>query len=275
MAENSKGIWAQFRREPLVHFLVLAAILFAANALAGRRDQETIAVDVATQDYLLQRRQELAPGDKTEAEKAAIIEEFIEQELLVREARKQGLDDSSRIRALLVKNMRFLIAGEIADPDDEELQILFQKTVDRYTRNPALTFDHAFYSNPKDAPADALKRLRAGESHLEMGDTTSRLATLTRIDDVGAETIFGPDQAASIMKLDDKKWHGPFVSKNGVHYLRNSKVHPAPPPNFEDAKEWLKQEWILARSREIIDQKVSEIRKEYRILIEVPEKVSP
>lgn len=101
-ADPFAGAGHFLKREPLVHFLGLAALLFVANAVFSGEDREVITVDVATQEYLVQQRQDLLLRDMTDEEKAAVVESFIEEEILVREARKRGLENGARIRALLV-----------------------------------------------------------------------------------------------------------------------------------------------------------------------------
>jgi hypothetical protein len=89
-ADRSAGVGHFLKREPLVHFLGLAALLFVVNAVFSGDHREVITVDIATQQYLIQQRQELVLRDMTEDEKAAVVGSFIEEEILVREARKRG-----------------------------------------------------------------------------------------------------------------------------------------------------------------------------------------
>ena len=65
-------------REPLLHFLGLAALLFVANALLSGDQRELIIVDLATQEYLLQQQQNLRLSPLSEQEKIDIIEGFLQ-----------------------------------------------------------------------------------------------------------------------------------------------------------------------------------------------------
>ena len=58
------------KREPLVHFFVLAALLFVANSLVSGDSREVITVDVATREYVIKQRQNLILRDLSEQEKA-------------------------------------------------------------------------------------------------------------------------------------------------------------------------------------------------------------
>ena len=112
---------ASLIREPLVHFAVLAGLLFLGSALISSGEKELIVIDAATQEYLFQRGRDVLLRDLRQDEKQAIIDLFIEEELLVREARKRGFTDNSRVRALLIQNMRFFLRKDHPDPTEEEL----------------------------------------------------------------------------------------------------------------------------------------------------------
>lgn len=62
-AVPTRAVWSFLKREPLVHFLALAALLFLANAIFSRDDREVIRVDIATQEYLIDQRQDLLQRD--------------------------------------------------------------------------------------------------------------------------------------------------------------------------------------------------------------------
>jgi hypothetical protein len=71
--------------------------------------------------------------------------------------------------------------------------------------------------------------------------------------------------------LDDGHWNGPFASASGVHFLRVAERHPGSRPRFEDAKNWLKQEWMMAKNREIVARELASMRTNYRIDVLQPE----
>ena len=117
---------ARLLRDPLVHFLVLAGLLFAAQAIFVGDRRQVITVDAAAQEFLFKQQEDLLLRPLSETEKAEIVQNYVEEEILVREAVSRGFTDSSRVRTLLVQNMRFFIAGEIPDPTDEELKAWFE-----------------------------------------------------------------------------------------------------------------------------------------------------
>jgi parvulin-like peptidyl-prolyl isomerase len=60
-------------------------------------------------------------------------------------------------------------------------------------------------------------------------------------------------------------WHGPFESVQGVHLVRVAERHPPEPGVFENLETYLRQEWLMTRTRELQQERVAEIRAGYRI----------
>lgn len=253
-----------------MHFIGFAALLFVANTLFSGDEREVITVDFATQEYLIQQRQDLHLRDMTDEEKAEVVQDFIEGEILVREARKRGFENSSRIRFLLIQNMRFFMAREIPDPTEEDLRAFFDENIERFETEPTITYDHVLFSDPDTVPADTLEVLRAGADYLSIGDTNVFTAKLASAGEQQIVATFGREQAPGILSIDDDQWHGPFTSPNGAHFMRVSERHPGMRYTYEVAKNWLEQEWLMTRRREIVERELAIMRENYRIEVLQP-----
>jgi hypothetical protein len=100
-------------RQPVIHFLVLGAILFVARRApeppAPGLARLPVVVDAARIREEFTERSGLVPSA---AEEAALVEGAIEEELLYREALARGLDRHDRsVRHRLAEKMRFLSPG--------------------------------------------------------------------------------------------------------------------------------------------------------------------
>lgn len=270
-ADPSAGARHLLKHEPLVHFIGLAALLFVANTVFSGDNREVITVDVATQEYLVQQRQDLLLRDMSDEEKAAVVESFIEEEILVREARKRGLENSGRIRALLLQNMRFFMASDVPTPTEEDLRAFFEEYIERFQTEPTITYEHVFFSDPDTVPAGTLELLHAGADYRSIGDTNSFTTKLAKAGERQIVATFGREQAPRILGIDDDRWHGPFASPNGAHFMRVSERHPGTRPSYEAAKNWLEQEWLMAKNREIVERQLGVMRENYRIEVLQPE----
>ena len=77
----------------------------------------------------------------------------------------------------------------------------------------------------------------------------------------------GPDFANTVEKLPDGEWQGPVDSTRGRHLVRVVEQHPPEVATFERVEQYLRQEWIMTRTRELQQERIDEIRERYRIEI--------
>ncbi len=97
-------------KEPLVHFLVLALLLFAIDYVFSSSQKERIVVDQQSIDYLIKQRADLELRELSAEEKQETIESYIDDEILLREAYKRGLNNNdSRMRRNMILKMRGLL----------------------------------------------------------------------------------------------------------------------------------------------------------------------
>ena len=70
----SARLWNALRREPLVHFLALAALLFVAYHLLRPSARESIVIDQPSIDELARRQEELLARPLSDEERRALVE---------------------------------------------------------------------------------------------------------------------------------------------------------------------------------------------------------
>jgi len=108
--------WRRAAREPLLHFAILGALLFAVYALArGRRHGDgaaapgarpAIEVGAATIDRLADSFRRAWKREPTRDELAEMTLDYVDDEILYREALAQGLDrDDPAVRRRMIEKM--------------------------------------------------------------------------------------------------------------------------------------------------------------------------
>lgn len=267
--QPEKGSVGRLYREPLVHFTLLALIIFLFNEFVGNDDKEVIFVDAATQQYLFDREQEFVLRELSDNEKQAIIRSFVDDEILVREAQKKGFTNSSRIRTLLIQNMRYFLKMDLPSPTEKELITFFNNNIELFETPAAISYDQVFFKDSDTIPSETLRRLNGRADFKSFGDKglfgSQRLVRASKRD---ISRTFGPAIAKKILSIDDTSWHGPFVSQYGAHFLRITERHKPFKPRYEDVSEWVVMQWNMHKNRENLDRDLTEIRKSYRVEIE-------
>jgi hypothetical protein len=260
---------AALASEPLVHFLVLAALLFVAYALLAPAGEDRIVIDRAAIDRAVAEQETVLARPLSEEERQAAIRSLIDQEVLLREAYRRGLDRDAVVQRHLVQKMRLILAEDQAEPSEAELRAFLEANPERYRTPPTVTLQEAFYADPGAVPADALQRLRAGAEPDDIGEgpdllgpTPARYSLRDLIGPMGAEV------ARRIFELPAGAWDGPFASERGLHFVRVLERQPAGLPAFEEIAGTLRQDWFFARQEEAVAARLRELRAGYRIVVE-------
>jgi peptidyl-prolyl cis-trans isomerase C len=221
-------------KEPLLHFLLLGAVLFALNTWresrppvtnAGARIEVTAAViERLRAAYERQFGQPPGAGEMREQ-----VTAHIREEVLFREAVALGLDrDDTIVRRRLAQKMEFL-ANDIvsgAGPKEAELREFFAKNSSRYARSGRVTFRHVYFSTEKRGPKaesaarEGLAALKKGESDAAMGDPFLHGFEFVEREPDDVIAAFGSDFAKQLETQATGEWSGPVASSYGIHLVR-------------------------------------------------------
>jgi len=270
-------------REPLVHFLVLGAIVFAAFGLAAVRNdtqEGRIVVDRGRVEHLVTgflRTWRRPPSAK---ELDVLVEDHIREEVFYREALAMGLDkDDTIVRRRMRQKLEFLLgdASTIVEPTDAQLEAWLERNPGKFSVEPARAFSQIYFSPGRDgegAPAAASRALakldRAGGDAVAegLGDATMlpRAMALTSVREIGS--VFGDDFARQVAELEAGRWTGPVRSGYGWHLVRVSDRTEGGPRPLRDVREAVQREWQAAKSRETLDATYARLRGKYSIELE-------
>ena len=284
-APKAKGNWGRLLSEPLVHFVVVGALLFGAYRLVHNEPQATIdsrQIELTKDDlrqlavtWLAQGR----PGPTTE-QLRSLVDQKVTEEILFREAVALGLDrDDQIIKRRLAQKMDFLAADVAAmkEPTKAELMEWFSKNSQPFALPPHMNFRHLYFSPDKrgegarDAAAAALA-LIAGRSpdSSEVASVADPFMFKGYYGDATPEQLskeFGPQFAETLFTLEPGAWRGPVQSGYGWHLVWIYSVEPGRVPAFEEVEPDVKSAWIDDRYREVKQAALDEMRSRYDVVI--------
>src|SRR5512138_201445 len=197
-------------KDPLVHFLLIGAALFAVSAWRGemiRAGRERITISA---EQIAKARDTAALGqgrELTAAEVDDLAESMVREEVLYREALALGLDkNDDEVRRRLVEKMNY-VSQDLADPapsSPTELRDFYAASPDLFTIPPLVSFDQVFFSPTERGErleADAmagLAALRAGTAPDQVGDHTPLRAAYDDAPRDQIRVLFG-DQIAETL----------------------------------------------------------------------------
>src|SRR4029453_10496070 len=146
-------------REPLVHFLLLGAVLFIAYGLVSKSGSSDgprkITVTQGQIENLVSAFAKAWQRPPTSEELAALVRDLVREEVYCREAMALGLDrDDTVIRRRLRQKMEF-ISDDLAtqaQPTDAELDAYLTAPPDSFRVERRFTFTHVFLDPEKHGP---------------------------------------------------------------------------------------------------------------------------
>lgn len=268
--------------EPLVHFLLLGALLFAGYEWMNRGQPEPGRIVVAQGqiDSLKASFTRVWQRPPTPSELDGLIQDHIREEVLAREAKALGLDlDDTVIRRRLRQKMEF-IAHDLAtleEPTEADLREFLAKHEERFRIEPRLTV-RQIYLNPSQR-GDALERdaerllaelNRPGAKvdFRSLGDATMLNPELVDVPAGEVSRQFGEEFAQYVESLPVGLWKGPVSSGYGMHLVIVETRTPGRTPELAEIREEIVREWAEARRREQNEQFYQELRKQYAVTIE-------
>ncbi|NNC73223.1 MAG: peptidyl-prolyl cis-trans isomerase [Sphingomonadaceae bacterium] len=258
-------------REPLVYFLLAGALLFLLIGRGGDNepaDRNIIVGDaeIARISANWERTWQRPP---TRAELDRLIDDFVREEILYREALRLGLDeDDTVIRRRLRSKMEFLARAEVesVSPDDATLQEWLDDNAARYAEGARTSFEQVYIGAGGD-DGEELAQLRAGADSASVGEPLSVPRSLERASRTDIARQFGEQFAASLDPLEVGGWQGPVPSGFGRHLVRITAREPGEPARLSEIRQRVENDWRTATLDDRQEDAYRALRESYTVEI--------
>ena len=275
----------QLLKEPLLQFLIIGAGIYGAYALFGTAEDDfrdtTILVDSNRINAMISQWERRWNRLPTRKEIDGLIEAYIREDLLYRQAVAMGLNEDDPItRRRMAQKLEFLTSdlSQMQQPQEGELEQYFAGNAESYRGLDTISFIHVFLDpdKRKDATlgdaAEILEQLRAaGEPDAETLHAGDRLmlqndfASATELD---IKRQLGSGFAEVVMELEAGLWHGPVLSGYGVHLVYVYEFVAAPPAVFEDLQARVLDDWHAQKREQFNADFVKSLKSRYQIVID-------
>lgn len=271
----------RFLREPLLHFLLAGGAIFLVYALINgegwHRSRITVtAAKINQMTEVFTKTWQRPPGRD---ELKAMIDDYVKEELYVRQALELGLDkDDTVVRRRLRQKMEFLSNAEAESlaPADAELQAYLASHPSSFEVEPQIAVEQVFLSAERRAgtieeDAAAMLAMLTSKPDTDvstLGDPTMlppRLP-LSSLSSIGG--TYGPEVSEAARKATVGRWLGPVQSSYGFHLIRVTERKPGRIPALAEVRDAVTAEWVQAKRREVEDRSLAEMLKRFEVVIE-------
>jgi hypothetical protein len=266
---HTPATWLQRAlREPLTHFIVLGALIFAADAffLSVRGDPQEIVISKET---YAEARGAFVAGMKREptaAELKVLTDRWVDNEVLFREGLALGMDrgDQAMKDRVVFKVLTATQSG-LALPkiDEAGLREWFESRRDQYDLPARLSFEEAVIS-VSDSTPEKLKKFVTALNGQQVPELEASLRVFKDRPRPSLDQSYGAAFADALEKQTTGTWVV-LESKEGYRALRLTELTPARAVSYDEMRERVYTDWKEITSSQLTKNAIREIAKKYRI----------
>ncbi|MCZ6915655.1 MAG: peptidylprolyl isomerase [Gemmatimonadetes bacterium] len=276
-------------KEPLLHFLALGAVLFAIGILRGDAAQPSnnrIAITPGVVERLLEGFRLTWQRPPTEDEFRGLLQDYLKEEVLYREALVMGLDrDDQIIRRRMRQKLEFLTADlvESIEPTDEDLQAHLDANPNLYRQETRISFTQVFFQERPDAEqprSSALSMLQYLRTTPDadpevLGDPFMYPAAHRDMLERDLLSVFGEEFTAQIVELPVGEWSGPVTSAFGLHVARGDALESGRLSELHEVRNAVYRDLVSERVREAEQGYFEGLLSQYTVTMEWPDGMEP
>ena len=151
-----------FLSEPFLHFLLIGLAIFLSSFyISKKREIHTIIIDKSVLAKLTLAWETQFGRTPNNNELKMALDDYIKQEVLVREAQQLGLNqDDEIIKRRLQQKMAFILKDNIIvpDPDSSTLESYYKRNAHKFTEAPKVSFSHIYFNTDNGTIEKAKER---------------------------------------------------------------------------------------------------------------------
>ncbi len=257
-------------REPLLHFLLLGALLFGVDHyLVTRNDDPRTIVVSASVDAEAKQLFKASRGREPDAkELAALRRVWLDNEVLYREGLALQVDkgDTAIRERVIFKALSVVDANTKLPPvTDEVLRKWFDGHRAKYDEPPRFDFQEAVLSG--DASEAAVRAFVDNLNAGKPGEAEAGLRVFKGRPRSNIEQSYGQDFAKALEATPPQTWTA-MKGRDGWRAVRLDLLTPAKPGVFEVLRNVIQQDWTDATLAEQRSAAVRGLMGKYKVVIE-------
>ena len=261
-------------REPLLHFLVLGAALFALDhAFVTRADDpHLIVIDAAADDEARQVFRAARGHDPDRTEMAALRGLWLNNEVLYREGLAMQVDRGDKaIRDRVIFKALSMVDANVSlpTPDDARLRQWFDRHRATYDEPARFDFQEAVLAG--DGSEAAVRAFVAALNAGTPGDAKAGLRVYKARPGPNLDQSFGDGFAKTLEAATPGAWF-PVSTRDGWRAVLLDAVTPPRPARFETVRNVVQLDWADATAAEQRTAAVAALARKYTVRIEAEQR---
>ena len=255
-------------QEPTVHFFLMAVVIFVIYAISQTNRENLLEVDQREIDARV-FIQEMTTGQPLNDEQRQFIaSNYVEEQILVREAIALGLDNDARIHDMLAQKMRHVLSGDVIQPTADDLNNYYEENLERYRTLPLVSVNELVLNTQDELGAEVQAFLDSGsDAEMILAATAGNEAPLPNVNRIDLANIFSPEFSEQVFNAESEGWVGPYTSNRGQHWLKITERSEANLPPLNEITDRVRLDWIAEEEEILLQQEVDKLWDQYTIIV--------
>ena len=255
-------------QEPTVHFFLMAVVIFVIYAISQTNRENLLEVDQREIDARV-FIQEMTTGQPLNDEQRQFIaSNYVEEQILVREAIALGLDNDARIHDMLAQKMRHVLSGDVIQPTADDLNNYYEENLERYRTLPLVSVNELVLNTQDELGAEVQAFLDSGsDAEMILAATAGDEAPLPNVNRIDLANIFSPEFSEQVFNAESESWVGPYSSNRGQHWLKIIERSEANLPPLNEITDRVRLDWIAEEEEILLQQEVDKLWNQYTIVV--------
>jgi hypothetical protein len=257
-------------REPLLHFVVLGGLLFAADqVVAGRaEDPHTIVVGSEVDSEAVEVFEESRGREPNDEELKALHQVWLDNEVLYREGLAMQVDkgDDAIRERVIFKALSVIDANVKLPPiNDKQLREWFESHRAKYDEPARYNFQEAALSG--DTSESAVRAFVDALNAGAPGDAQAGLRVFKGRPHANLVQSYGPEFSKALEELPPGEWRA-LRTRDGWRAMRLDLMTPPKPAIYENLRGVVLQDWKDATASEQRTVAVRALARKYKVKFE-------
>lgn len=285
------------KKEQTVHFTKTAAVLLLALCVAvtGCKQKaeseakkgpgkgivlaEVNGAEITDNDFYKEQAAlppYLKPMTETPEGKKEMLDTMVVRELILQQAKKDGIDNSPEVAAKLEDLKKRVIVEaylkkkveESSNISDADMKAFYEKNKDKFQSGAQIRASHILVKSEAEAK-DIQDQLKNGASFEELAKKHSIDGAAQKGGDLGwfGKGSMIPDFEKVAFGLKQGETSGIVKTQFGYHIIKKTGERPAGPRSFEEVKDQIKAAMVPERQQETFKKLKDELKKDAKLSI--------
>jgi len=255
-------------REPLIHFFLLGALIFALDAWLHppKKDDRTIVVTKALRQAFKDNFDEDKTRVPSEAELKKMVDAWVASEILYREGKAMAVDrGDDMIRDRIAYKLQLMIFDQVkvGKPTDAQLEEWFRANHGHFDEPERV----GFYLTPPTDEATARRQYEDIRAQRESAELQSRTRAILGRPVTSIAPSFGDEFRDALLAQSIGQW-GVLRSTDGWHVARLDSRQPGRIANLRDVREEATRLWHNDEVRTRAWEAVNRLKTQYTVKYE-------